>query len=115
MDYPSFDIVSTRLRSYAVWYAGSKGYSFGAGAAGAIESMAGEAAEKMLEEARNTGPPEKAELIIRQAEAAISLFIDTMIAAAGEIPGYAQQNEFRIGEDTFSAAWGKLCPLWPIC
>ena len=104
-----------RLESYARWYASRQKYEFGPGADANITGLSKNAALRIVEKAAEEDRPEKIELYMRQAEAALSCFVDHMIAAAQDLPGYAENHPGEIGEETYDRAQLKLCPCWPIC
>jgi len=98
------------LFRHAEKYAASKGYSFGDGAHVMLNQVAqrGEAEIALL-------PPEKRQEKVEEARANFERFIDAMIVASKEIPGYEAASPGKIGEQTYARAKNKLCPIWPIC
>jgi hypothetical protein len=118
MALPTKDEISSQL--YAVAAARSKhhGLGFGEGADQDLKSMALEAAERILEAAKNK-PKENAEDYVRGAvrvgSEAMSTFVDEMVVSRLKIPNYMDSHPETIGEDTFRRAKSVLCPIWPIC
>ena len=87
---------------------------------GAAENFARTRGYRFGDESRR----EMAQMIARAVESgadeqktvnALETFIERMIKAAQEIPGYAEESPGVIGERTFGIAHNSLCPLPPIC
>lgn len=91
-------------------YAASKGYRLGPGASVTLRNATGRA----MQEIAGLSADER-EGRMAEAKKNIARFVDGMIAAAQQIPGYADRNPGVIGEATFATAARWLCPLWPIC
>lgn len=101
---------SDGLFAFAREYAASKGYRFGSGA----DVMLRNATAQANQEITGLSAYER-EVRTAEAKKNIARFIDAMIAASHEIPGYSEQSPGVIGEQTFEMARRRLCPLWPIC
>ena len=94
-------------------YAGSRGYEFGQGASSLVKNLSDRAAHEVV-----THPDfgsAMAGVLIRRADQAFETYIDGMIVAANEIPGYLSDHPGTIGEATFGKAQVALCPIWPFC
>ena len=91
-------------------YAKAKGFRFGDGAEYMLRSSAELGARDISQLPRASQDRKKLE-----AKRNLEKFVDAMIEASKEIPGYSEQHPGVIGEQTFAAARKKLCPLWPIC
>lgn len=114
------EAVRARLQMFADLHAARLGYRFGRGSrelvGGLVDRAAGAIGITGLEGHRR-------EVEIRQAEAALGVFVEAMVAAAqarsateGEDTAAVDAGEAAIiGETTFMAAQLRLCPCWPIC
>jgi hypothetical protein len=91
------DDVFKELSNYAL----SRGFRFGDGADHYLRNMTEQALHRGAEHDETLN--------------ALKVFVDQMIRAVGEIPGYADDHPGVIGEQTFGIAHSMLCPLPPIC
>ncbi len=116
----STEAVCERLKMFADLHAARLGYRFGRGSRELIGGLVDQAAGAV----GNIGPDgQRHEVEIRQAEAALGVFVEAMVAAAqarSAAEGLDAAPEFAdeaaiIGETTFMAAQLRLCPCWPIC
>ena len=98
------------LFAFARDYAASKGYRFGTGADVMLRNRTGLAVQEMADLSALQRKEKTTE-----AKRNIARFIDAMIAASKEIPGYAERTPGVIGEQTYDRAERRLCPIWPIC
>ncbi|MCP5421186.1 MAG: hypothetical protein H6969_11960 [Gammaproteobacteria bacterium] len=101
---------SDELFAFAQEHASSKGYRFGSGADVMLRNKIMLATQNMM-----SLPASQRKATTAEAKKNIARFIDEMIAASKEIPGYSTRNPGVIGEETFTKAASQLCPLWPIC
>jgi hypothetical protein len=117
---PTPDAVRVRLRMFADLHAARLGFRFGSGSAQLMDGLVDRAVDAV-----GAVPDGRREVAIRQAEAALGVFVETMVATAQqrlalEPPAAADGAEAVegrkiIGETTFAAARLSLCPCWPIC
>lgn len=114
-DYPTKKAIEKRLRSFATLHANRQGFRFGTNAEVSITDLSKNAASKSIKQAKAEKRPQLVEVYTRIAEAALSCWVDHMIAASREIPNYSKNNPGIIGEQTFIRAKKILCPLFPIC
>jgi len=104
------NIPDNALEEFAQSYASSRGYRFGSGANVMMTSMGRQAVIEIKQL-----PPDLQAQRLSEAKINIMRFIDEMIKESKKIPNYSIGNPGVIGEQTFTKAWQKLCPIWPIC
>lgn len=112
---PAEDAIQKRLISYAIIYADRQGFRFGEGAEKMLANLTTNAAATCIQNAHEEQKPQMVEVYTRQAEAALSSWVDHMISASREIQGYSERHPGIIGEQTFVKARKLLCPCFPIC
>jgi hypothetical protein len=112
---PAKKAIKKRLMSYAIIYADRQGFRFGDGAEKMLTKLATDAATTCIQKAQEEKKSQKVEVYTRQAEAALSSWVDHMISASREIQGYSEIHPGIIGEETFARAKKLLCPCFPIC
>jgi len=104
-----------RLEDYAHLHANRLGYRFKQDAESHFSNLCAAAARGILERAETEGKPERTELYAREAEGAVSYYVEGMIAATYTLPGYREENPNQIGELTFWSVHASFCPCWPFC
>ena len=107
--------LQTRLEDYARLHANRLGYRFKQHAERHFSGLCAAAAQGILERAKRDSKPERTELYAREAEGAISYYVEGMIAATYTLPGYREANPNQIGELTFWNVHASFCPCWPFC
>lgn len=106
--------LSGRLFAAAVGRAASRGLRLGPGADSDIRGFAASGATLVMARVAAEGEP-RAPALIAEAHSAFETLVDTMAAAAAEIPNYQEFQRGVIGEQTLAIALSRLCPLFPIC
>ena len=101
---------SNELWAFAQTYADSKGYRFGPGASDWLRQATVDGLREI-----ETSAPAARKKKVDEGKENIARFIDAMIRASREIPGYSGRHPYVIGEETYMKAQGWLCPIWPIC
>jgi hypothetical protein len=106
-------IVAARLWHFAAHHAAARGYVFGDGVELMLPQLAQQMAQRVIERAAIEHVPDEG--LLRMAEGNLSAYVDAMIDAAMNEPGYFASRGPVIGELTWDRARKALCPVWPIC
>ena len=106
------EYVRGAIMAHLVEYASSKGYTFGGGTAGPIDSGAARAATDIVSRTVFLREVEAQMMpVLRSGES----LVDRLIAASMIIPGYEQSHNGVLGEQTWGAAASAFCPVYPWC
>lgn len=118
--------IARRLMETATGYAARRGYRIGEGAQFHMQETMAKAARRIVyragrmpgrqpDLAHGRSRDEVVEQLLEQSERQVHTLIDVMITSSRTIPGYVEARPGVIGERTFFAALGLICPLWPFC
>ncbi len=117
MPLPSVDGLDQTFFAAAEQAAKRHGVHFGDGAAADIRNMTRRAANMILEQAGRKGDGAEPYVSANTAIGIVSItqFVEQMVAARGEVAGYAGSKPDVIGELTFGRAASILCPFFFFC